>query len=131
MIGGSKYLLMQAWLIPIINHILSKLIKAYLTTLDSLLPFLPGISVGIAHVIILLLVLINVPSLPAMMFKISVKKQRTALKKMINNSPSEEHKKLLNKKLEDLDIKELDFQSMQIESSSNLQKAELEEKELN
>ncbi|HCT5877605.1 TPA: hypothetical protein OT180_000584 [Morganella morganii] len=128
MIGGSKYLLMQAWLIPIINHLLSELINVYLVSLNGFIPFLPGISVGIAHLIILLLVLINVPSLPAMMFKMSIKKQRNSLKRMIKGASSEEHKKLLTKKLEDLDIKELDFQNMQIESSSNLQQTELDEK---
>jgi len=128
LIGGAKYLLMQAWLVPVITHLLTALIKSYLLILNDFLPFLPGISVGVAHLLILLLVMMNVPSLSAMMFKVSIKKQRKNLNKMIKSCHSEEHRKVLTEKLEALDLEELNFQDVQIESSKNLQKSELGEK---
>lgn len=72
--------------------------------------------------------MMNVPSLSAMMFKVSIKKQRKNLNTMIKNCRSEKHRKVLTEKLEALDLEELNFQDVQIESSKNLQKSELGEK---
>lgn len=126
MIGGKSYLLCQVWLIPVVNFIL----ESYLAS-QTLIPvgvkvFLPGLSVGISHLVILLLAYINIPSLSSLMFNQSITKKRKAIQKALNRTGiTPEHQKRLENELDLLDLAEFKRYDIEINAAHSLHTKEM------
>ncbi|SAF46234.1 hypothetical protein [Enterobacter kobei] len=88
MIQHKKYLACQAWCTPVANLILVKL-GVLVGLSKDFNSFIPGLAVVVAHFFLLLLTLINVPSIEDVRFKVDVAKSRKLLEKMKSEATSE------------------------------------------
>ncbi|MDY3573513.1 hypothetical protein RCJ86_04900 [Enterobacter ludwigii] len=91
MIQHKKYLACQAWCTPVANLILVKL-GVLVGLSKDFNSFIPGLAVVVAHFFLLLLTLINVPSIEDVRFKVDVAKSRKLLEKMKRDATSEKEK---------------------------------------
>ncbi|HFK2821961.1 MULTISPECIES: hypothetical protein [Raoultella] len=91
MIQHKKYLACQAWCTPVANLILVKL-GVLVGLSKDFNSFIPGLAVVVAHFFLLLLTLINVPSIEDVRFKVDVAKSQKLLEKMKREAASEKEK---------------------------------------
>ncbi|MFG0494890.1 hypothetical protein [Raoultella sp. zjy_5] len=91
MIQHKKYIACQAWCTPVANLILVKL-GVLVGLSKDFNSFIPGLAVVVAHFFLLLLTLINVPSIEDVRFKVDVAKSRKLLEKMKREATSEKEK---------------------------------------
>jgi hypothetical protein len=127
LIGGKSYLLCQVWLIPVVNFILESCLASQNIIPADVKPFLPGLSVGISHLAILLLAWLNIPSLSSLMFKQSIAKKRKAIQKALNRQPpiTPEHRQRLTDLLDLIDMEELKRYDIEIKAAHSLHTKEM------
>lgn len=98
MIQHKKYLACQAWCTPVANLLLVKL-GAYIGLSKDFDSFIPGLAVVVAHFFLLLLTLINVPSIEDVRFNVGVAKTQKMLEKLKKQASTEEEKAEIEKAL--------------------------------
>ncbi|WP_116362327.1 hypothetical protein [Pectobacterium versatile] len=127
MIGGKSYLLCQVWLIPVVNFTLESCLASQNIIPADVKPFLPGLSVGISHLAILLLAWLNIPSLSSLMFKQSIAKKRKAIQKALDRKPpiTPEHRQRLIDLLDLIDMEELKRYDIEINAAHSLHTKEM------
>ncbi|QHM71308.1 hypothetical protein [Mixta intestinalis] len=81
MIQHKKYLACQAWCTPLVNLLLVKL-GAVVGLSKDFNYFIPGLAVVASHFFLLLLMLINVPSIEDVRFKMDISKSRKLLENL-------------------------------------------------
>lgn len=91
MIQHKKYLACQAWCTPVANLILVKL-GVLVGLSKDFNSFIPGLAVVVAHFFLLLLTLINVPSIEDVRLKVDVRKSRKLLEQMKREATTEKEK---------------------------------------
>lgn len=126
MIGGKSYLLCQVWLIPVVNFTLELCLTSQTLIPVEVKPFLPGLSVGVSHVLILVLAHLNIPSLSSLMFKQSIKKKREAIRiALLRERMAPEHRQRLEDELDLLDLAELQRYDIEINAAHSLHTKEM------
>ncbi|QDL30424.1 hypothetical protein [Serratia liquefaciens] len=126
MIGGKSYLLCQVWLIPVVNFALESYLASQTLIPAGVKPFLPGLSVGISHLAILLLAWINIPSLSSLMFNQSISKKRRLIQKALERTGiTIEHRQHLESELDLLDLTELKRFDIEINAAHSLHSKEM------
>lgn len=98
MIQHKKYLACQAWCTPVANLILVKL-GTYIGLSKDFDSFIPGLAVVVAHFFLLLLTLVNVPSVEDVRFKVNVAKSQKLLEKLKLQAVSKKEKDDIEKAL--------------------------------
>lgn len=125
MIGGKSYLLCQVWLIPVVNYGLELYLKTHLWLPQDIKPFLPGLSVGLSHLLILALAYLNIPSLSSLIAKKSIEGKRKVIYKALSRNNSPEHEAMLRHELELLDFAELQKYDIDIEAANKMHSSEM------
>lgn len=125
MIGGKSYLLCQVWLIPVVNYGLEFFLRSHTWLPQDIKPFLPGLAVGLSHVLILALAFINIPSLSALMTKNAINGKRKAILNALKRNNSPEHEAKLRHELELLDLAELQKFDIEIEAANKMHLTEM------
>lgn len=125
MIGGKSYLLCQVWLIPVVNYGLEFYLRTHIWLPQDIKPFLPGLSVGLSHLLILALAFINIPSLSSLMAKKAIDGKRKALNKALSRKTTTEHEAMLRHELELIDFAELQKYDIDIEAAHKMHSAEM------
>lgn len=98
MIQHKKYLACQAWCTPVANLMLVKL-SALVGLSKDFDSFIPGLAVVVAHFFLLLITLINVPSIEDVRFNVDVSKSRKMLEKLRREAISDEERTDIDKAL--------------------------------
>lgn len=98
MIQHKKYLACQAWCTPVANLLLVKL-SAYIGLSKDFDSFIPGLAVVVAHFFLLLLTLINVPSIEDVRFRVDVAKSQKLLEKIKQQAATTQEKEEIEKAL--------------------------------
>lgn len=107
------------------NYGLEFYLKTHLWLPQDIKPFLPGLSVGLSHLLILALAFLNIPSLSSLMAKKSIEGKRKVIHKALSRNNSPEHEAMLRHELELLDFAELQKYDIDIEAANKMHSSEM------